>query len=549
MNGNSKFAIKPMFLRIQIVSFCVLLLAQHYLCSESKINSQIQGRLWPKPQEQTSSSTKYQISSDFQIKFKGPYCEIIEKCIQRHFPAIIGSAGFAHKLWEDSDTALRTLEISVASGCSSDYPPSDMNEAYHLEVSSSTSYLNSSEVWGALRGIETFTQLVHTDADTFSRVVMKTSIDDYPRFKFRAFMIDTSRHYLDMATILTHLDAMEASKYNVMHWHIVDEQSFPYQSAMYPDLSGKGAYNPVTHIYTPGDIHVVLETARLRGIRVMPEFDTPGHTLSWGKGYPKVLSQCINEDGEIEFTGPLEPRFNSTYTFVNNLFTEVNEIFPDDALFLGGDEVSFSCWESNPVYANFINEDKLNGYAGLESYYIQQILELVQNLPNKRTPIVWQEVFDNGLEITPETIVDVWKGGNYQEELAVVTAKGFNTILSAPWYLNYISYGEDWEKYYKVEPTDFSGSDAQKNLVVGIEACMWGEYVDPTNFLPRTWPRAASVAERAWSSKDTTDLSDAYDRLHEFRCKLLKRGIPAEPLRPGFCDDEWHNRPIIKIEL
>ena len=531
--SNAELDTKDMVLRSQTLLIWAFLSVEAYFCTGS-------GRLWPKPQKQSSGPTKFRILTDFQINYKGARCEIIEKCIQRHFAPIIGNGNFTRTFGDASDTVLRTLEVSVASGCSSDYPHSDMDESYHLEVTSGTSILNSSEVWGALRGIETFTQLVHTDTNTLTRVVMKTSITDYPRFKFRAFMIDTARHYLDMDTILTHLDAMEATKYNVLHWHLVDDQSFPYQSEVFPDLSGKGAYDPVNRIYTPGDIKMVLESARLRGIRVMPEFDTPGHTLSWGKGYPSILSQCINEQGQRTNTGPLEPRFNATYDFVRTLFKEVIEVFPDDALFLGGDEVFFGCWESNQVYQDFIRANNLDGYAGLESFYIRKLLELVKHLPKNRTPIVWQEVFDNDINITEETIVNIWKtkGIKYQKELARVTAKGFNTILSAPWYLNYISHGEDWQKYYQIEPTDFVGSDQQRARVVGCEACMWGEYVDSTNFLPRSWPRAATVAERAWSSKDTTDLSDAFVRLHEFRCKLLKRGIPAEPLRPGDCDEE-----------
>ena len=120
-------------------------------------------------------------------------------------------------------------------------------------------------------------------------------------------------------------------------------------------------------------------------------------------------------------------------------------------------------------------------------------------------------------------------------------------MLSAPFYLNYISYGLDWINYYNVEPTNFTCDNCDKSLVGGIEQCMWAEFVDSTNFLSRTWPRASAVAERAWSTKDTTDTSDAQIRLQEFRCKLLKRGIPAEPISNGgappangaFCDEEW----------
>merc|ERR1712226_1739172 len=302
-----------------------------------------------------------------------------------------------------------------------------------------------------------------------------------------------------------------------------------------------GAYNPFTHIFTYSDVVDILEYSRLRGIRVVPEFDTPGHTLSWGNGYPYLLSECIDSNGQKSNTGPLEPRSQTTFDFVQTLFTEVNQLFPDETFFLGGDEVSYNCWESNPVYKQFIDQNNLDGYAGLESYYVKKLLELVEKLPNKRQSIVWQEVFDNGLNISKTAVVNVWKSGGYKDELSTVTASGYDVMLSAPWYLNYISYGEDWKNYYSVEPLDFNGSDEQKEHFVGCEACMWGEYVDDTNFVSRTWPRAAAVAERAWSSKDTTDVNDAELRLGEFRCRLLERGLQAEPIQPGFCEHEWQS--------
>ena len=263
---------------------------------------------------------------------------------------------------------------------------------------------------------------------------------------------------------------------------------------------------------------------------------SPAYCIS---GYPYLLSQCVDSDGNVSFTGPLEPRYQSTYDFVQTLFTEVNSLFPDETFFLGGDEVAYNCWESNSVYKDFIDANNLGDYAGLESYYVQKLLQLVDNLPKKRQSIVWQEVFDNGLNISKTAVVNVWKSGGYKDELSAITEQGYDVMLSAPWYLNYISYGEDWKNYYEVEPLDFNGTESQKAHFAGCEACMWGEYVDDTNFISRTWPRASAVAERAWSSEDTTDIDDAEARLGELRCKLVERGIPAEPLNPGFCQHEW----------
>ena len=146
-------------------------------------------------------------------------------------------------------------------------------------------------------------------------------------------------------------------------------------------------------------------------------------------------------------------------------------------------------------------------------------------------------------------MIDVWKGGNWQEEMTNVTGAGYHTVLSAPFYLNYISYGADWPKYYLVEPSNFTGGATAeaKGLVGGIEACFWSEWIDSTNFASRAWPRVSAVAERAWSTKDTRDLADAEARIHEFRCKLIDRGINAEPI--GICGNEGCNSPLSPVRV
>ncbi|KAG8456483.1 hypothetical protein GDO86_002316 [Hymenochirus boettgeri] len=330
---------------------------------------------------------------------------------------------------------------------------------------------------------------------------------------------------------------MAFNKFNVFHWHIVDDPSFPYQSITFPDLSDKGSYHPFTHVYTPIDVHLVIEYARMRGIRVVPEFDTPGHTQSWGEGQKNLLTPCFS-GGRLSGTfGPVNPILNDTYGFMYLFFREVSKVFPDQYIHLGGDEVDFSCWKSNPDIAKFMVEQGFGlDYCKLESYYIQQVLSIVSSL--RKGYMVWQEVFDNNVKINPDTIVEVWKGENCFEELNKVTAAGFPAIMAAPWYLDYISYGQDWQRYYKVEPLSFNGTVKQKQLVIGGEACLWGEFVDATNLTPRLWPRASAVAERLWSSKDVTSVGDAYDRLIKHRCRMVRRGIAAEPLYVGYCDHE-----------
>jgi hexosaminidase len=213
-------------------------------------------------------------------------------------------------------------------------------------------------------------------------------------------------------------------RYNVFHWHIVDDQSFPYQSPAFPDLSTLGAWEPYEHVYTQEDIAEVIEFARVRGIRVIAEFDTPGHATSWGYAMTKLLTPCYTNGSADGSFGPINPILNSTYETLSEFFTEILTVFPDSYVHLGGDEVDFTCWQSNPAITAFMKQMNFGkDYARLEEFYVQALIDLLDKIPKKsrpsgRTPakhdyIVWQEVFDNNVTLDSDTIVHVWKVTNF----------------------------------------------------------------------------------------------------------------------------------------
>ncbi|NXS07436.1 HEXB hexosaminidase, partial [Neodrepanis coruscans] len=486
--------------------------------------------LWPLPQSLRTSSRRLQlVPGRFQLVHGAGSsaelgCGLLQDAFRRYYVYMFGHS--RRRSWSRRPLAARAelelFELQVVTeapdpGCES-YPDLGSSEAYHLTVTEPVAILKAKEVWGALRGLETFSQLVHEN-DYGGFLVNESEIYDFPRFAHRGILLDTSRHYLPLKYILTNLDAMAFNKFNVLHWHIVDDQSFPYQSINFPELSDKGAYS-CNLIYTPTEVRLVIEYARLRGIRVIPEFDTPGHTQSWGKGQKDLLTPCYKGKQPSGSFGPVNPILNTTYDFMTKFFEEISSVFPDKYIHLGGDEVDFSCWKSNPEVREFMKKQGFGiDCAKLESYYIQKILDIVSSY--KKGQIVWQEVFDHKAQLKPDTVVQVWMENNYARELSSVTGAGFTAVLAAPWYLDYISYGQDWKKYYRVEPLDFPGSEEQKKLLIGGEACLWGEFVDATNLTPRLWPRASAVGERLWSSKNVTNLQDAYKRLTNHRCRML----------------------------
>lgn len=399
-------------------------------------------------------------------------------------------------------------------------------------MNSTSAVIESSSVWGILRGLETFSQLLYLGDDKHSLMVNLTEINDEPRFRHRGLLIDTSRHYLTLFTIFNILDGMSYNKLNVLHWHIVDDQSFPFQSRVFPELSEKGAYEPNILIYTPEDVQNVIEYARIRGIRVMSEFDTPGHTRSWGNSHPELLTQCFGDyAGKL---GPMDPTKETTYEFIEKLFTEITEVFPDEYVHLGGDEVEFDCWNSNANIMKFISDNNLSGFKQLEGLYIQRLVDLIARL--NASSVVWQEVYQNGVQLPNTTVVHIWLGDR-RSLLQRVTKDGFNALLSQGWYLDHLATGGDWQKFYDCDPHDFFGTDEQKQRVMGGEACMWGESVDNTNVLQRIFPRVSAVAERLWSFNDVIyRVNDSPNRIEEHTCRMKFRGIPAQPPNgPGFC--------------
>ncbi|XP_023335137.1 beta-hexosaminidase subunit alpha [Eurytemora carolleeae] len=536
---------------------------------------QTRGEVWPKPKLQKQQSDFFLLRSSvfrFEIgssHIHGP-CDIIDSAISRYYKRVFPPSATdivsyldssnKRKRRRDARREVRTdpsyrgyldsVEILMnnKAGCEK-LPHLDMDEHYEVKINSpddpGKAKIIAFTVWGILRGLETFSQLVYPSmeyGDTVQYLVNGSQVMDSPRFSHRGVLIDTSRHYIAKSVIKDNLDLMEMNKFNVFHWHITDDPSFPYVSIKFPDLSKKGAWHETIAVYTQQDVADIIEYARLRGIRVVSEFDTPGHTQSFEAGQPGLLAECYDESGvKTGGYGPMNPTKKRVYAFIQEFFEEVTQVFPDKYLHLGGDEVDFKCWRSNPEITEFMNKWNLtDDYTKLESIYIKKLLDIVSSFPTKNGYIVWQEVFDNGVQVKDDTIINVWKG-QWEWELSRVTKAGYRVILSSPWYLNYISYGSDWTKYYTTEPLDFYGDAEQKSLIVGGEASMWDEFVNSINLTPRLWPRACAVAERLWSPADVRDLGNAKSRIQEMECRMLQRGYPVQPINgPAFCNIDWN---------
>ncbi|XP_011371137.1 beta-hexosaminidase subunit beta [Pteropus vampyrus] len=493
--------------------------------------------LWPMPLSVETSPRLLHLSPDhFYISHDpsstaGPSCALLQEAFRRYYEYIFGFYQWHHRPAKfHTETDLQQLLVSVVLDSECDtYPNISSDESYTLLVKGPVAFLKANRVWGVLRGLETFSQLIYQDSNgAFS--INESNISDSPRFPHRGILIDTARHYLPVKSILQTLDAMAFNKFNVLHWHIVDDQSFPYQSITFPELSNKvsnSCYCSLSTAFLVASLEVCSLNVSSYGYKA---------NFMFLPGQKDLLTPCYYTHQSGTF-GPINPIMNTTYSFLSKFFKEISMVFPDQFIHLGGDEVDFTCWRSNPDIKYFMKQKGFgSNFTKLESFYIRKLLDIIS--ASKKGSIVWQEVFDNAEKLQQGTVFQIWQQETYVQKLRVITAAGFPVILSAPWYLDLISYGQDWITYYTVEPLDFGGSQEQQQLVMGGEACLWGEYVDATNLTPRLWPRASAVGERLWSQKEIINIDNAYERLKIHRCRMVRRKIAAEPLFTGYCDHE-----------
>lgn len=406
------------------------------------------------------------------------------------------------------------------------------DESYTLTVGTDGSCaLGSATAFGALRGLESLSDLA---GEACSIENTPVAIDDSPRFSYRGLMVDSSRHFLPVATLKKVLDTMASLKFNVLHWHLSDSESFPSASTTFPLLNEKGAYLYPDASYGVGDLQDVVSYAMDRGVRVMPEWDVPGHG-SWGFGYPEVMIT----DGPCSDT--MDPTKQGTYDFLRSFLAEMGGYFPDPFVFLGGDEVNAECFTGSPSVTQWMEDNGVADGVALQAYFWQQVT--AQVLPNlNKTLGVW--IADDGIpdprDLPENSFGDVWQS---QAEVAPVLSRGGRVVLSGPWYLDvqqpggYTTYAlqDLWKGMYAVDP--LQGLNAsQASQVMGGQACMWGEGVNAADLDAYAVTKAAAVAERLWSDPAlTSSAEEAAPRLEEHVCRLNMRGVGAEAVTPGFC--------------
>nr|GMD17472.1 beta-hexosaminidase 3 [Ipomoea batatas] len=319
---------------------------------------------------------------------------------------------------------------------------------------------------------------------------------------------------------------------NVLHWHIVDTQSFPLEIPSYPKL-WDGAYSS-SERYTVGDATEIVRYAQRRGINVLAELDVPGHAQSWGVGYPKLWPSKDCQQ-------PLDVSSDFTFKVINGILSDFGKIFKYKFVHLGGDEVNTTCWTSTPRIQKWLKTRRFDGQQAYQ-YFVLRAQKIA--LSHGYEIINWEETFNNfGSKLSRKTVVHNWLGGGVAQQ---VVAAGLRCIVSNQdkWYLDHLD--ATWDGFYLNEPLANITQPKQQALVLGGEVCMWGENIDASDIEQTIWPRAAAAAERLWTSPENlaNDLSKVGGRLAHFRCLLNQRGVAAAPVsgygrdapdEPGSC--------------
>lgn len=484
---------------IVLLFFCLLIFP---LISAANFN------LMPVPEAVKPLQEKFYLSADFGIEIHGPYSSRIKLAKERFIKRLAGRTGifFLMKAENISLKIIYSKTIKLAP---------IMDESYTLKIYSSGILLRANTDIGILRGIETLLQLLSNDGKNY--YFPQVEIKDRPRFPWRGLLIDVVRHFMPIEVLKRNIDAMAAVKMNVLHLHLTDDQGFRIECRTFPRLhliASDGKY------YTQKEMKVLIKYADLRGIRIVPEFDIPGHTTSWLVAYPELAS--LPGPYQMERTygikNPvMDPSNKKVYKFLKKFFKEMAKLFPDPYIHIGGDEVNGVQWRASERIAKFMKKHKIKDFHQLQAYFNLKIAKILKKYRKK--VVGWDEILH---PLMPRDIViQSWRG---KKSLYKAAKNGYYTILSNGYYID-LCQPTDFHYLNDPIPENVKISTEERKRILGGEATMWTEIVSPETIDSRIWPRTAAIAERLWSAGKVNDVGDMYRRLEIISQQLEELGL------------------------
>lgn len=491
----------------------IILLTAVY--AKAQVNLSAQYNLMPWPKEITGNNQQFTIDSNFTIAVNDTKNPRIFKATTSFLRRLSGRTGvFIDKGFAVHTSAVKNPSLLIRFKRLGKLELHE-DESYQLNITNRQITINAVTDIGVVRALETLLQLSnHTKTHYFFEGVR---VDDTPRFPWRGLMIDVSRHYQPVSVLKRNLDAMAAVKLNVFHWHLTDDQGFRVQVNSRPKFHELASDN---QYYTHSQIKEVVQYASDLGIRVVPEFDIPGHATSWLVAYPEIASKDTLYNIERYagiFDPTLDPTNDTTYEIIDDVFTEIAPLFPDKYFHIGGDENEGKHWDENKKIQAFKKKHRLKNNHELQNYFNIKVQEILKK--NGKIMMGWDEILQP--ELPKDVVIHSWRG---KEAMLKAAKQGYKTILSRGYYIDLL---KSVMHHYTNEPiADNHGlTDAQLKNILGGEATMWGELVTPLTIDSRIWPRTAAIAERLWSDKSVTDTANMYKRLQVVSHRLEELGI------------------------
>ncbi|MBN8460029.1 MAG: beta-N-acetylhexosaminidase [Verrucomicrobia bacterium] len=407
--------------------------------------------------------------------------------------------------------------------------PNGSPEAYSLKISPAGVELRAASAAGIARGAETLLQLMPPEVYGSNRCETLTlpylTINDAPQFPWRGAMLDVSRKFQDKETILKLLDGLAACKLNIFHWHLTDDQGWRLPIEGYPKLTGKGP------AYSRADIKEVVERAAALGITILPEIDMPGHSGASCRAYPKISTP--NDKGQP--TGTMNPGADASYAFIEAVMKDVAAQFPNSKhIHLGADEVGSGGWTKDAQCKAYMQKENLKNNHELYIHFVNRAVAIARK--HGFGSIAWDEAFDPKND--PELIIMSWRGMGP----GIAAAKAGRTVIATPNPPLYINHANTRSiknpRAYSAHPTYlnqgyFLYADtpaipaANRSLVLGGEACLWGECITgPENMFIHMFPRVAAAAENLWLPREKLDWNAFVKRLQIQNRRFQAMGIP-----------------------
>ena len=490
----------------------------------------------PLPAKAQLGTGALKLDSSFTLVFAGFHDARLDRAGQRFLVQLHRETGIVFA-YTPTDSAKATLLVTTGQDSK---PVQELgeDESYTLDVTRSGAKLSAPNTLGTLRGLQTFLQLVSITPDGFS--VPAISVQDQPRFPWRGLMIDASRHFMPIPVLKRNLDGMEAVKMNVFHWHLSDNQGFRVESHKFPKLQSAGSDGL---FYTQYEVKEIVAYARDRGIRVVPEFDMPGHSTAWFAGHPELASgpgpyQIERKWGV--FDPAMDPTSDKTYKFLSDFIGEMTKLFPDQYFHIGGDEVNGKEWDGNPKIQEFMKSHGIKDNVELQAYFSKRVQELV--VKHGKTTIGWDEVLIPG--VPKSVVIQSWRGA---DSLAAAAKQGYRGILSNGYY---IDLGWSAARHYAVDPMGGAAANLtpeEKTRILGGESAMWSEYVNSENVDSRIWPRNAAIAERFWSPQSVTDVDSMYRRMEAESKRLEWLGLTHRTYQREMVDRMAGAAPVEEV--